>query len=60
MNNEKLKKITLWCMAISALLLTLSSLINYLQRKDMAEQRQNIDQATEFLKQNPQNASAPN
>ncbi len=60
MNNEKLKKITLWCMAISALLLTLSSLINYLQRKDMAEQRQNIDQATEFLKQMPQNASAPN
>ncbi|GGL95810.1 MULTISPECIES: hypothetical protein [Moraxella] len=60
MNNEKLKKITLWCMAISALLLTLSSLINYLQRKDMAEQRQNIDQATEFLKQIPQNASAPN
>jgi len=60
MNNEKLKKITLWCMAISALRLTLSSLINYLQRKDMAEQRQNIDQATEFLKQIPQNASAPN
>ena len=60
MNNEKLKKITLWCMAISALLLTLSSLINYLQRKDMAEQQQNIDQATEFLKQMPQNASAPN
>ena len=60
MDNEKLKKITLWCMAISALLLTLSSLINYLQRKDMAEQRQNIDQATEFLKQIPQNASAPN
>ena len=60
MNNEKLKKITLWCMAISALLLTLSSLINYLQRKDMSEQRQNIDQATEFLKQIPQNASAPN
>ena len=60
MNNEKLKKITLWCMAISALLLTLSSLINYLQRKDMAEQRQNIDQATEFLKQISQNASAPN
>lgn len=60
MNNEKLKKITLWCMAISALLLTLSSSINYLQRKDMAEQRQNIDQATEFLKQIPQNASAPN
>ena len=60
MNNEKLKKITLWCMAISALLLTLSSLINYLQRKDMAEQRQNIDQATEFLKQIPHNASAPN
>lgn len=60
MNNEKLKKITLWCMAISALLLTLSSLINYLQRKDMAEQQQNIDQATEFLKQIPQNASAPN
>ena len=60
MNNEKLKKITLWCMAISALLLTLSSLMNYLQRKDMAEQRQNIDQATEFLKQIPQNASAPN
>ena len=60
MNNEKLRKITLWCMAISALLLTLSSLINYLQRKDMAEQRQNIDQATEFLKQIPQNASAPN
>lgn len=60
MNNEKLKKITLWCMAISALLLTLSSLINYLQRKDMAEQRQNIDQATKFLKQIPQNASAPN
>ena len=60
MNNEKLKKITLWCMAISALLLTLSSLINYIQRKDMAEQRQNIDQATEFLKQIPQNASAPN
>ena len=60
MNNEKLKKITLWCMTISALLLTLSSLINYLQRKDMAEQRQNIDQATEFLKQIPQNASAPN
>jgi len=59
-NNEKLKKITLWCMAISALLLTLSSLINCLQRKDMAEQRQNIDQATEFLKQIPQNASAPN
>ena len=60
MNNEKLKKITLWCMAISALLLTLSSLINYLQTEDMAEQRQNIDQATEFLKQIPQNASAPN
>ena len=60
MNNEKLKKITLWCMAISALLLALSSLINYLQRKDMAEQQQNIDQATEFLKQIPQNASAPN
>lgn len=60
MNNEKLKKITLWCMAISALLLTLNSLINYFQRKDMAEQRQNIDQATEFLKQIPQNASAPN
>lgn len=60
MNNEKLKKITLWCMTISALLLTLSSLMNYLQRKDMAEQRQNIDQATEFLKQIPQNASAPN
>lgn len=60
MNNEKLKKITLWCMAISALLLTLSSLINYLQRKDMAEQQQNIDQATEFLKQIPQSASAPN
>jgi|GEM_PF-1350040 len=60
MNNEKLKKITLWCMTISALLLTLSSLINYLQRKDMAEQQQNIDQATEFLKQIPQNASAPN
>ncbi len=60
MNNEKLKKITLWCIAISALLLTLSSLINYLQRKDMAEQQQNIDQATEFLKQIPQNASAPN
>jgi cytochrome c-type biogenesis protein CcmH/NrfF len=60
MNNEKLKKITLWCMAISALLLTLISLINYLQRKDMAEQQQNIDQATEFLKQIPQNASAPN
>lgn len=60
MNNEKLKKITLWCMAISALLLTLSSLINYLQRKDMAEQQQNIDQATEFLKQIPQNASVPN
>lgn len=60
MNNEKLKKITLWCMAISPLLLTLSSLINYFQRKDMAEQRQNIDQATEFLKQIPQNASAPN
>lgn len=47
-------------MAISALLLTLISLINYLQRKDMAEQQQNIDQATEFLKQIPQNASAPN
>lgn len=47
-------------MAISALLLTLSSLINYLQRKDMAEQQQNIDQATEFLKQIPQSASAPN
>ena len=47
-------------MAISALLLALSSLINYFQRKDMAEQRQNIDQATEFLKQIPQNASAPN
>ena len=60
MNNEKLKKITLWCMAISALLLTLSSLINYLQRKDMAEQQQNIDQATECLKQIPQSASAPN
>ena len=60
MNNEKLKKITLWCLKISALLLTLSSLINYLQRKDMAEQQQNIDQATEFLKQIPQNASAPN
>ena len=33
---------------------------SYFQRKDMAEQRQNIDQATEFLKQIPQNASAPN
>ena len=57
MNNDKLKKITLWCMAISITLLGISTLLNYFSQKDMAEQQKNIDQATQILNQIPQNAS---
>ena len=57
MDNEKLKKITLWCMGISVVLLTLSSVFNYFAKKDMAEQQHNLDQATQILNQLPQNAS---